>query len=105
MATYQIMSWHGIPVQVRAGGRRDRSSIELPARFQEAVDSAAMAAHLTGTDGYLAGFNWSETLERDGSPAEVAAAVVAELEAAYPVVDWQRTAQMLKEAGAADTDS
>jgi hypothetical protein len=104
MATYQIMTWHGIPVQVRAGGRRERSSIELPARFQEAVDSAAMAARLTGTEGYLAGFNWGETLERDGSPAEVAAAVAAELEAAYPVVDWRQTAQMLKDARAAGTE-
>lgn len=96
MTRYQIMYWHDIPVQVRAGGRRDRASIELPARFQEAVDNAAMAAGLTGTDGYLAGFIWSEPQERDGSPQEVAAAVAAELESAHPIVDWRRTAETLK---------
>ena len=43
MTTYQVLYWHDIPLQVRAGGRRDRASIELPIRFQEAVDNAAMA--------------------------------------------------------------
>lgn len=103
MTTYQIMYWHDIPVQVRAGGRRDRAGIELPARFQEAVDSAAMAARLTGTDGYLAGFIWGEPQERDGTPQAVAAAVAAELEAAYPTVDWRATAAKLKQT-ANDTD-
>lgn len=98
MTTYQIMYWHDIPIQVRAGGRRERASIELPARFQEAVDSAAMAAKLTGTDGYLAGFNWSEPDERDGTPQEVARSVAAEIEARFPVVDWRKTADDLLRA-------
>jgi hypothetical protein len=96
MTTYQIMYWHDIPVQVRAGGRRDRVSVELPARFQEAVDSAAMAAKLTGTDAYLEGFHWAEAEERDGTPEEVVAAVVAAIEAAYPEVDWRKTAESLR---------
>jgi methionine-rich copper-binding protein CopC len=97
MATYQILYWHDIPVQVRSGRRRDRVSQELALRFQEAVDSAAMAAKLTGTEGYLEGFKWAPAQERDGSPAEVVAAVVAELEAAHPQVDWQATAVRLRE--------
>jgi len=92
MATYQIMYWHDIPLQVRAGGRRDRASVELPERFQVAVDNAAMAAGLTGTDAYLAGFTWGEPQERDGAPAEVAAAVSAELDARFPRIDWRKTA-------------
>ena len=96
MTTYQIMYWHDIPVQVRAGGRRDRASLELPARFQEAVDSAAMAAVLTGTDGYLAGFAWGEPQEREGTPGEVAAAVAAELEARFAEIDWRATAAALR---------
>ena len=87
MTTYQILYWHDIPVQVRAGGRRDRVSIELPQRFQEAVDSAAMATGLTGTDGYLSGFAWGEPQEREGTPAEVAAAVAAELDAQFMEID------------------
>jgi hypothetical protein len=96
MAKYQIMYWHDIPVQVRAGGRRDRVSIELPQRFQVAVDNAAMAAELTGTDAYLDGFRWSELQEEDGSPEAVANKVAAELEASFEMIDWRKTAASLK---------
>jgi hypothetical protein len=98
MTAYQILYWHDIPVQVRAGGRRDRVSVELPKRFQEAVDNAAMAAGLTGTDTYLAGFEWSAPMERDGASDEIAAAVAAELEERYPTVDWRRTAASIRPA-------
>lgn len=96
MTSYQIMYWHDIPVQVRAGGRKDRASVELPERFQVAVDAAAMSAAMTGTDAYLEGFKWSEPEERDGSPQEVAEAVAAEIDAAYPEIDWRKTVAGLK---------
>lgn len=96
MAKYQIMYWHDIPVQVRAGGRRDRASVELSQRFQVAVDNAAMAAELTGTDAYLDGFRWSEQEERQGTPEEVVQAVAAELEAQFAQIDWRKTAVSLK---------
>ena len=96
MTSYQIMYWHDIPVQVRAGGRRDRAGVELSPRFQAAVDNAAMAAGLTGSDAYLSGFTWGEPAERDGTPAEVAAAVAAELEAQYATIDWRRTAAAIQ---------
>jgi Virulence factor len=96
MATYQILYWHDIPVQVRAGRRRNRASVELPQRFQVAVDKAAMAADVTGTDGYLDGFSWSETEEREGTPEEVATAVSNELIAQYSKINWRKTAEKLK---------
>ena len=92
MTTYQIMYWHDIPVQVKAKHGRKRHSVELPQRFQLAVDNAAMKAGLTGSDAYIETFRWGETLERDGSPQEVAEAVAAEVEAQYPKVDWRKTA-------------
>lgn len=97
MATYQILYWHDIPVQVRAGGRHERASVELSARFQEAVDAAAMAAKLTGTESYLDGFIWSESQEREGTPQEVANQIAAELEALFAEVDWQRTAAAIRQ--------
>lgn len=97
MSEYQILYWHDIPVQVRAGGRKDRVSQELSDRFQVAIDNAAMAAGMVGDDAYLEGFNWSETKTRDGEPQEVLDAVVAEIEQQYPVVDWQATAKRLKQ--------
>lgn len=95
MAEYQVLYWYDIPLQVRAGSRRNRVSQELPSRFQVAIDKAAMAADLAGTDQYLSEFRWSEHLEREGTPAEVVAAVVAELDAQYPEVDWQKTADKI----------
>jgi hypothetical protein len=95
MAEYQVLYWYDIPLQVRAGSRRNRVSQELPSRFQVAIDKAAMAADLAGTDQYLSEFHWSERLEREGTPAAVVAAVVAELDAEYADLDWQDTANRL----------
>lgn len=93
MTQYQIMYWHDIPVQVRAGGRRDRVSKELPERFQQAIDNAAMAAGLFGSDEYTNQFKWSDPIERDGAPQEVVDAVAAELDELYSRIDWRKTAE------------
>lgn len=93
MTQYQIMYWHDIPVQVRAGGRRDRVSKELPERFQQAIDNAAMAAGLFGSDEYTNQFKWSDPIERDGTPQEVVDAVAAELDELYSRIDWRKTAE------------
>lgn len=95
MASYQILYWHDIPVQVRAGGRRDRVSVALPERFQEAVDAAAMRAKLTGSDAYTDGYHWGEAQERDGTAEQVAKAVAAELSAQFQEIDWRKTADKL----------
>jgi len=95
VAEYQILYWHDIPLQVRSGGRRDRVSQELSARFQVAVDKAAMAADLAGTDQYLSELYWSERREREGTPAAVVAAVAAELEGQYPAINWMETVKSI----------
>lgn len=97
MAEYQILYWHDIPLQVRAGERDDRVSQALPPRFQVAVDNAAMSLGLIDADEYLGKLAWSEPQEREGSPAEVVAAVAAELEEKYPKVEWQKTVDSLAE--------
>ena len=43
MARVQVLYWHDIPLQVRAGRRGNRGSVELDPRFQAAADQAAMA--------------------------------------------------------------
>lgn len=57
---------------------------------------AAMAAGLTGTEGYLAGFYWRETGEREGSAEETAKAVASELAAQYEEINWRETAERIK---------
>lgn len=96
MATYQIMYWYDIPIQVRARDDEGRASAPLPDRFQVAIDNAAMAAGLTGSDAYMAQFCWSDKHEKEGTAQEVAEAVVAELDEKYPTLDWPKTAEALK---------
>jgi Virulence factor len=48
-----VIWWRDIPAQVTAKKGRSRAAGELPARFQEAIDAAAMRAGLTGSDAYL----------------------------------------------------
>lgn len=98
MATYQILYWDDIPVQVRARGEDGRASVPLPERFQIAIDSAAMAAGLTGSEAYTDAFRWGEPLAREGSAQEVAVAVAAELDAEFEAIDWRQTAARLAPA-------
>jgi hypothetical protein len=100
MATYQVLYWHDIPVQVRAKDADGRASAELPARFQEAVDQAAMAAGLIGSDEYTEAYHWGEQQQRAGSAREVAGALVAELDAQHPLIDWRATVAALRERDA-----
>jgi hypothetical protein len=97
MATYQILYWHDIPSQVRAkGDGRERASAALSQRFQEAIDNAAMAAGVIGSDAYTDAFHWGDPIERDGSAADVATAVAAEIEAQYAEIDWRATAAKIR---------
>lgn len=84
MASYRILSWHGIPAQVKAfeQGGRPRSAV-LSERWQQEIDRVAMRQGLAGTDAYLEGWEWSATLERPGTVDELLSAVVAELEAGW----------------------
>jgi hypothetical protein len=98
MAKYQILYWYDIPVQVRAGGRHDRVSAALPDRFQEAVDSAAMRANLTGSDAYTDGYQWGEQQENEGTAEQTANTIAAELDTQFEKIPWRETADRLLNA-------
>ncbi len=55
-----------------------------------------MSAGLVGSDEYASELFWSEPQDRDGTARDVAAAIAAELEAQFPTVDWQASAQALR---------
>jgi len=84
MARFRIMTWNGIPAQVKAdddqGGRANR---EMPAWFAGEIDRIAMRDGLAGTDEYTAGFKWSRPEEREGTADEVVDAVIREQCAAW----------------------
>lgn len=96
MATYKILFWHDIPVQVRAKDENGRVGKELPDRFQEAVDEAAMAAKKTSDDPYMEGFKWGEEQDRAGTAQDVAAQIVDELDQKFETIDWKATAEKLR---------
>lgn len=84
-----VIWWRDIPTQVVAQHGPDTVRAQLPDRFLQAVDRAAMRAGLTGTDAYLD--QWSRRTRPCGTDlrAEVAAEVAA-LDQQYPSAELTR---------------
>lgn len=78
-----IVYWRDIPAQVMVGKGRSATRTELPQRFAEAIDRAAMKAGAVGTDAYLADWRREGPVEAEGTPEEIVAAAAARLEAEY----------------------
>jgi uncharacterized protein YdbL (DUF1318 family) len=95
MATYEVLYWHDIPIQVRARDGEKRASKQLPDRFQNAIDNAAMKAGLVGDDAYLNLFKWLGPVEREGAVEEIVNQVITELINKYPTINWHNTAKEL----------
>jgi cvfA/B/C family virulence factor len=83
MAFYQILSWQDIPSQIKAWDDFDEAKVELSPKFAARIDQAALNQGLTQADDYLSQWKWSEEQERDGTAAEVAEALRAELETRF----------------------
>ena len=84
MTEFQVTYWRDFPSMVVARAEtRERHKVQLPSRFQVAIDEAAMRAGATGTDEYLDGWLRTDWQEQAGAPQEVAQAVAAQLEADY----------------------
>ncbi len=84
MTEYQVTRWRELPsiVAVRAGAETLKA--ELAARFQVAIDEAAMRLGDTGADDYLAGWERTPWVQADGTPDEVLDRVTADLDAQWP---------------------
>jgi hypothetical protein len=80
MAEYQITYWRELPSLVVAREGDVQAKIQLAPRFQEAIDEAAMRLGDTSSGDYLEGWRRNDWTSGEGVPAELAAAVVAELE-------------------------
>ena len=90
MASLTIISWRDIPAQVVVRRGRETAKVQLSARFQEAVDRAAMRAGKGSSDAYLA--DWQRSAPRpcgEDLQAE-AAAEAARLEAKFSDQDLER---------------
>jgi len=90
MATLTIISWRDIPAQVVCKRGRETAKIQLSARFQEAVDRAAMRAGKGSSDAYLADWKRSEPQPCADDIQNVVAVTAAEIEARYTDADLER---------------
>ena len=84
LARYQVMYWKHIPSQVKAWDGGSEAKSMLPGRFQAAIDAYAMRDGSTDMGAYLEGWRWGPEEERPGTPDQVLAAVLEELDAANP---------------------
>ncbi|MCB1340103.1 MAG: virulence factor [Pseudooceanicola sp.] len=83
MPDVTIVYWRDIPAQVIVGKGRRGSKRQLPERFEQAIDRAAMKANARDTDAYLAEWRKGEPYAVDGEPDAVAEAEAARIEAEY----------------------
>ena len=84
MATYQVVSWKGIPASVEARDAEEGVTVTLTERFQMLIDSVAMQLGLHDSDAYVELWTREPPEERAGAAREVAEAVARELEERFP---------------------
>ena len=90
MARYRIFYWKHIPSSITVEGDGRTIKKQLSQKIQNGIDAYAMAVGLTSTEEYSAQYRRGEWLERDGSPEEVAEALVSELEAEFAKIEIPR---------------
>ena len=80
-----IVYWRDMPAQVIIKEGRKAAKRQLPERFEQAIDMAAMKANKRDTDAYLAEWRKSEPEPIAGEDFEaLAEAAAKQLEADYP---------------------
>jgi hypothetical protein len=83
MSEFQITRWHQIPSMVIARKNEQIIKIMLPARFQEAIDEAAMRMGEIDADAYISGWQrdpWVPSIEL---PQALADRIAEELESTF----------------------
>ncbi len=88
MADLVIVLWRDIPAQVIVKQGRKSAKRQLPERFEQAIDMAAMRAGARETDAYLA--EW-----RKAAPVPVGDDLEAEAEKAATALDAEWTQDKL----------
>ena len=97
MADLIVVYWRDIPAQVIVRKGRTNARRELPARFAEAIDMAAMRTGARDTDAYLAEWRKADPVPVSDDLEAEADRAVADLDTAYPA---ERIAALVKSGGA-----
>ena len=90
MASLTLIYWRDIPAQVVVRRGRETTKVILSARFQEAVDRAAMRAGKGSSDAYLAEWRRSEATACSDDIQNEAAVEARRIEATYSDEDLER---------------
>jgi len=90
MASLTLIYWRDIPAQVVVKRGRETTKVILSARFQEAVDRAAMRAGKGSSDAYLAEWRRSEATACSDDIQNEAAVEAKRIEAIYSDEDLER---------------
>ena len=83
MPDVTIVFWRDIPAQVIVGKGRRGAKKQLPERFEQAIDRAAMKVGAQDTDAYLAEWRKAAPYSVEGDAAEIAESEAARLEKEY----------------------
>ena len=83
MVDVTIVYWRDIPAQVIVGKGRRGAKAQLPERFEQAIDRAAMKVGAADTDSYLAEWRKAASYDVEGDAQEVCTAEAARLDAEY----------------------
>lgn len=96
MPDVTIVYWRDIPAQVIVGKGRRGAKVQLPERFEQAIDRCAMKIDAKDTDSYLAEWRKAAPYAVEGEQGEIAASEAARLEAEY---DKDRIKQLIDNNG------
>lgn len=83
MVDVTIVYWRDIPAQVIVGKGRRGAKKQLPERFEQAIDRAAMKVNAKDADAYLAEWRKAAPYPVEGEAAEVVEAEAARLDTEY----------------------
>ena len=72
MADVIVVYWRDIPAQVIVGKGRKAAKVQLPERFEQAIDRAAMKIGAEDTNSYLAEWHKAPAYAIEGDQADVA---------------------------------
>jgi len=83
MPSVVIVYWRDIPAQVIVGKGRRAAKVQLPERFEQAIDRCAMKVGARDSDAYLEDWRKADPVEMDGDAGDLAASEAARLEAEF----------------------
>lgn len=99
MPEVTIVYWRDIPAQVIVGKGRSGAKVQLPERFEQAIDRCAMKIGAKDADAYLAEWRKAAPYEAEGEKEDIARDTAARLEAEY---DLERIKLLIANEGWAE---